>query len=421
MQSGGIFSVICAMFSRFITVLLLLSSLIVEGQPNFKDSLRLMLKDYTTKSELNTLAYNYLLTKNCDEAILLYQQIINDYDTLSQAQIYKGYLYNHLGVSYFCANDFENALTNFNKGLSIREEFSDTLGVANSYSNIGLVYGKLLEYKKALKYHEKSLDIFYDISLHAGIANEFNNIGELHYKLKQYDNAEKYFLQSIEIFDSLNDIEGLLDNHRDMVNNYFAQKKYKKSHEHYQKMTIVSEILVKSNAKTFAEAKSRYNTEKKQQENKLLKKEIEVRKYRQYGLVSFLILILILIILFFFNYKKKKREEREKLLIELKLIKAEAIIKNISPSAQTRESEINQKAINEYTNQKLNETDWKILIIIYTNPTIINSEIADTVHLSIQGVKSSLKKMYSLFDLESGGNKKLALVIKITQIIQKEF
>ena len=69
---------------------------------------------------------------------------------------------------------------------------------------------------------------------------------------------------------------------------------------------------------------------------------------------------------------------------------------------------------------KLNDTDWKILKLICVTPTITNKDIGEKVYLSVDGVKSSFKKMYDLFDITSiGRNKKISLAIKVIKLSEE--
>ena len=85
------------------------------------------------------------------------------------------------------------------------------------------------------------------------------------------------------------------------------------------------------------------------------------------------------------------------------------------------EINLNKELINSQTENKLNETDWKILQLICSSPTTANKEIGEIVFLSVDGVKSSFKKMYDLLEITaSGRNKKLALAIKVIKLSEKQ-
>ena len=86
-------------------------------------------------------------------------------------------------------------------------------------------------------------------------------------------------------------------------------------------------------------------------------------------------------------------------------------MKNLERLALKREK------IESSISTKLNDSDWKILSQLLENPAITNREIAELVSLSFEGVRSSLKKMYRVFDIQkSGENQKISLIIKATRI-----
>ena len=58
----------------------------------------------------------------------------------------------------------------------------------------------------------------------------------------------------------------------------------------------------------------------------------------------------------------------------------------------------------------MNETDWSILQILLENPTAMNKEIAEKANLSIDGVGSSLRRMYEYFEIHETKYKKIALL-----------
>ena len=77
---------------------------------------------------------------------------------------------------------------------------------------------------------------------------------------------------------------------------------------------------------------------------------------------------------------------------------------------------LNKNALEDYIERRLNESDWKILMTLFNDPLISNRKISEEVALSIEGVSSSLRKMYKLFKIEESGQKKLSLVKKTLRI-----
>ncbi len=108
------------------------------------------------------------------------------------------------------------------------------------------------------------------------------------------------------------------------------------------------------------------------------------------------------------------------LLQEIKLLKGQSIVR-ITPNLTDQEVHLDKEKIESEISKPLNPSDWKILNVLCENPTITNRAIADEVGLSIQGVNSSLKKMYQLFDLKKQKeNQRIAMVAKCIRLSQAQ-
>ncbi len=68
---------------------------------------------------------------------------------------------------------------------------------------------------------------------------------------------------------------------------------------------------------------------------------------------------------------------------------------------------------------KLGASAWEILQILADNPTMGNQEIAEQIFLSVEGVSSSLRRMYTTFGVRSTRNKRIALVIEAIRLSEE--
>jgi hypothetical protein len=64
----------------------------------------------------------------------------------------------------------------------------------------------------------------------------------------------------------------------------------------------------------------------------------------------------------------------------------------------------------------VNKSDWEILNILLKNPEISNKAISDLAFLSIDGIGSSLRRMYVYFDINETNYKKVVLIKKAIEI-----
>ena len=102
------------------------------------------------------------------------------------------------------------------------------------------------------------------------------------------------------------------------------------------------------------------------------------------------------------------------LLEEIKLLKKQ----NFSSIAESDKFELNKQKLDNNIERVLNETDWAILNILIKDSTVMNKQIAEKANLSIDGVGSSLRRMYEYFETKDTKYKKIALLHKVIKISQ---
>jgi tetratricopeptide (TPR) repeat protein len=74
--------------------------------------------------------------------------------------------------------------------------------------------------------------------------------------------------------------------------------------------------------------------------------------------------------------------------------------------------QLGKEKIEKAINRKLNPTDWTVLNILLKQPDISNKEIAEKAFMSIDGIGSSLRRMYLYFDIKETKYKKIALIME---------
>ena len=71
-----------------------------------------------------------------------------------------------------------------------------------------------------------------------------------------------------------------------------------------------------------------------------------------------------------------------------------------------------REKIEHSISRKLNETDWKVLTILLEDPALSNKEIADKAYMSVDGIGSSLRRMYEYFEIKVSKYKKISLLLE---------
>lgn len=131
------------------------------------------------------------------------------------------------------------------------------------------------------------------------------------------------------------------------------------------------------------------------------------RLYLFIGLAISLALIFIII-----SMKKKMatvETGRSQLVQDLDLMQQNYLI---SGGKDLTVHKLEKEKITAQIGATLNDTDWNLLQALIENPNASNKLIASQISISHEGVRSSLKKMYKLFQIEDNvANKKLALTL----------
>ena len=295
-----------------------------------------------------------------------------------------------LGLLFFNQNKFEKALEYFNKSLDIKKTLNDSSGISFVLNNLGMVFDEQKEYDKALKYYFNSLEIAEKINNKAQEADCYNNIAVVYRKEKNIEKAFEYYQKSLIINKELENKEGLATNFINISDiylekaNYFlalenlkkadtiskeienpslqkdiyetfsqiykAKKDYKSSLEYHVLFSQTKDTLLNEKSlKQVAELSTIYETEKKEQENNLLKKDNQIveekNEKQKWGLLGMGAFLGLAGIFSYSLYKSRKKIQKSKKIIEEKnkeITDSINYAKNIQNSILPREEEFNR-------------------------------------------------------------------------------
>ena len=357
---------------------------------------------YTKQDDYDNALKNYLASGE------IYQEI-QDKEGLSVA-------FNNIGSIYqdqpipndyendieFIADKYTKAIDYYNKSLKLSKELGDNLRMAVSLNNLGTAYieqgktklkinDKNIYYNQALKYSNRALRLAQETGAIKQEAAAAKNLHEIYSFNNQPLESLKMYQLYISLRDSIEDIES---------KKKVLQQKFKYE---YEKKVMADSIVFTKQREVDAIA---YQSQ--------LDKEANQRYAIIAGFVFLLTLIGVYLRIRFITNESEKKE----FLKEIELLKVDLVLKMSTESNTVlKHVELNKEKIETSIDATLNKTDWSILTSIYTNPTATNSEIAEQVFLSLAGVRSSLSKMYRLFDLQSKEkNQRMSLIVEAIKI-----
>ncbi len=322
---------------------------------------------------------------------------------------------NNIGLIHMTLQNYDKALEYFTKSLTNMEELGNMNNLAYCLNNIGIIYWYLENYDKSLEYYLRSYTINKEIDNKYGIAGSLKNIGGIYVKLEEYDNSIIYYKESLKL---AKEIEA-----KDLIQNiyiafselYSVKNDYEKALEYFTLYTAVKDsIFTKESSERIAEMQTKYETEKKEQENEILKKDIEIQRLeinKQQHFRNLLIIISIFILfLTFIIYTRYRSKQKVNFILNQKNIQIEQANKELSE--KNKELEIHREHIN-LINQILRHD-------IRNNLAVINSAVRlflkdgnkDLIHAIQANVSKSLSLINNMREVEKfmTGNKKATLI-----------
>lgn len=186
-------------------------------------------------------------------------------------------MYNNIGIIHKNLEQYDEALKNYDKSLAIAGKIGMKRSEARTLGNIGIVHSNMKHQEKALEYYKKALKINRDINNDFGAAADLHNMGTAYIHLDQYQAAAKHLLKALELAKKHKTKELLRDCYDNLATLYSAQGKYKQAFNYYKTWVKTRDQIVnKDTNMRIAELKTKYETEKKEKEIALLKKDNEI-------------------------------------------------------------------------------------------------------------------------------------------------
>ncbi|RYZ52789.1 MAG: tetratricopeptide repeat protein, partial [Sphingobacteriales bacterium] len=143
--------------------------------------------------------------------------------------------------------------------------------------HLGNTWAKSNNHARAVAFYLAAYSNFKTAGNTADIAYEGINLGGAYVQLKDYTNAQKYYLESLRLMDSLSLTNYRFDLIRSMSEMYADQTDWKKAYAYLKSSVVLGDTMTAQASYTQAkELKEKYESEKKENEITLLKKDNEL-------------------------------------------------------------------------------------------------------------------------------------------------
>jgi len=221
---------------------------------------------------------------------------------------YQAQLFGHLGSVYYSVGNKEKALENFKESLKINEAIKNVARIMEALNNVAVIYQELGKYSEALENFNTDLEYARNMNIKTDVIAILHNISLVYKDQKDFPNAISYLDSSIYLAKEIRDFDDMREAYSTLSEIYKEQNNFPKALESFQLSAAAKDSLLnQTREKQFIEMSTKYETEKKDAENKLLKIEGEKQKTILVAISAGLLLVAALAFLIYSSYRQKKK------------------------------------------------------------------------------------------------------------------
>ena len=347
-----------------------------------------------------------------------YEEVLAELDWTPENARFRGLLYMNLGYCEYKLGNLQHATELYYQALPLAEQANSDYHLAATHQNIAELYEEEGLVDDAKFHATRSLTLFERLGAEQAMVDCQVLLARLHLG----DDVRGSLAQAEDILAAHSNIEDhkLLRDLYELL--YLAHKELGNAP---RALEMHESFLAFHDSVEFARNKyvvirTAYEKDVEHRLNVLRmegQEEVDRLHIQQLQTVILLIVIFGLVVAGVVAYasRNKAMNERRKaaLLSEIEGLKASQM-RNMAVSMPSLEDQ--RSAIEAAIDRLLNETDWKVLNLLMEEPTMTNQAIADRAFLSIDGIGSSLRRMYEYFNIGETRYKKIALIHAVTKL-----
>lgn len=223
---------------------------------------------------------------------------------------------NNIGIVHEMQGEYTEALNSYLTSLAIHKKSNNKVAMGYCLANLGGVYTNLKMFKEAEQALLQSLEIRLELKEFQNIAICYTNLGEFYSAQNRVKSALPFYIKSLDMAQQTGFIDLIQYDYEKLSDCYSKLNDFKKAYEYHTLYAAFKDSVFDENKnKQIIELQTKYDTEKKEQQNLLLKKEnqlkgISLRKaqLQNYFLIAIVILVLAVVYLFYNQLKTKQKQ-----------------------------------------------------------------------------------------------------------------
>lgn len=249
--------------------------------------------------------------------------------------------YGNVGKTYFLASNYTKAMEYYNLCLAISKEVGNKKREALMVNNIGSILAEQKNYDDALPYFLNALNLYKEIESPENIALCLNNIAEIYYRKKDFLHSIENYTASLVISETNSSLSDMKSSYDGLHNCYLALGDYKLAHDYLSKYIVIKDsIFNDENSSQINELLAKFDSDKKEQEIKMLQKDKEMSAWLRNSLIVGSILLVFLAISLYSRNKVKQKANLELSLKNKNIEEQKLIVEHQKQSLELHQKEI---------------------------------------------------------------------------------
>jgi serine phosphatase RsbU (regulator of sigma subunit) len=231
---------------------------------------------------------------------------------------------NNLGQAYVSLGDYDKATTWLKKTLAFYANNKKSINYTNALAGIANIESKKKNYRQALVYYTEIIKLREEANTRNNdLAITYLNVSLIYGEFGKPKEALEFGLKGYQKALESDDKSELLHAYNNLNTAYAKVGNYEKAYEFSQLYTNLKDSLSGiESQKQINELDKRYQTEKKEKENQLLNKQLEIQqiegKQQQFYLIISAVILVLVAFLSVVLYRQNKQKQRVNLKLEIK-------------------------------------------------------------------------------------------------------
>lgn len=296
---------------------------ILKSQGKYKDATQFYLKSLNIAEKMKpskalqqaylNLGVIYYQLKNYDESLKFLNKTL---DVPIGGKVDRAITIEMKSSIYIEKKDYKTAMKLLEESLKIYEEVGDKSSMAGAYGNLAEIYlTQNTNLEIAEKYATQSLAIIEAGGTTRALPLAYSTVAKIYLQKNEFTKSVTFFLKAKKLAYQMNQPEDLKTIYKNLSEAYLKMNDFESSLKNYKEYTTLSDSLSGvQKTKEINELNIQYNTEKKEQENRLQKSEISRKNQILWSVIGLSILLFILSYLF---YNRRKLQQEAKLQTEV--------------------------------------------------------------------------------------------------------